>query len=182
MERYNSDKPDLRQDKNNPDEIAFAFITDFPMFEWREEEKRFDAVHHPFTRPQSDDIGFIKNNPVDILAYQYDLACNGFEIAGGSLRSYKPEVLGAVFEVMGHTQENIRAKFGHLLEAFEYGVPPHGGIAHGLDRFIAILVGAESIRDVIAFPKTGDGRDLMIGAPDAVEEAQLKELHIKIAK
>ncbi|KKS26139.1 MAG: Aspartyl-tRNA synthetase [Parcubacteria group bacterium GW2011_GWC2_42_6] len=182
MEKYNSDKPDLRQDKNNPNEIAFAFIIDFPMFEWREEEKRFDAVHHPFTRPQSDDINFIKNNPADIPAYQYDLACNGYEIAGGSLRSYKPEVLGAVFEVMGHTKENIRAKFGHLLEAFEYGVPPHGGIAHGLDRFIAILAGAESIRDVIAFPKTGDGRDLMMAAPDTVEEAQLKELHIKIVK
>ncbi len=182
MEKYGSDKPDLRKDKNNPDELAFAFIVDFPMFEWKKEEKRWDAVHHPFTRPQTEDIKEIKKNPDKILAYQYDFVLNGYEIGGGSLRTYKPEILEAVFEVMGHKKQDIRKKFGHLFEAFEYGVPPHGGIAPGIDRFVAILCNEPNIREVIAFPKTGDGRDLMMGAPSEVEEKQLKELHIKTIK
>lgn len=182
MEKYNSDKPDLRKNKKDPDELAFAFIVDFPMFEWRTEEKRWDAVHHPFTRPQNEDIDQIKKNPDKILAYQYDFILNGCEIGGGSLRSYKPEVLETVFEVMGHKKAEIRQKFGHLLEAFEYGVPPHGGIAPGIDRFVMILANEPSIREVIAFPKTGDGRDLMMDAPSEVEEKQLKELKIKTTK
>jgi len=180
MEKYKSDKPDLRRNKSNPDELAFAFIVDFPMFEWKKEEKRWDAVHHPFTRPQTENIAEIKKNPEKILACQYDFVLNGYEIGGGSLRTYKPEVLETVFEVMGHEKQDIRQKFGHLLEAFEYGVPPHGGIAPGIDRFLMILANEPSIREVIAFPKTGDGRDLMMGAPSAVEENQLKELKIKI--
>jgi aspartyl-tRNA synthetase len=124
----------------------------------------------------------IKKAPGKILAFQYDMALNGFEIGGGSLRTYKPDVLEATFEIMGHTKENIQRKFGHLLEAFEYGVPPHGGIAMGLDRFFAILNNEPSIREVIAFPKTGDGRDLMMGAPIEVDEEQLKELKIQIKK
>ncbi|HXK31952.1 MAG TPA: amino acid--tRNA ligase-related protein, partial [Candidatus Paceibacterota bacterium] len=182
MEKYKSDKPDLRKDKNNPDELAFAFVVDFPMFEWKKEEKRWDAVHHPFTRPQTEDIKELKKNPKDILAHQYDFVLNGYEIGGGSLRSYKPEILEAVFEVMGHKKQDIRKKFGHLLEAFEYGVPPHGGIASGLDRFVSILCNEPNIREVIAFPKTGDNRDLMMDAPSEVEKAQLKELHIEIKK
>jgi len=189
MEKYKSDKPDLRRDKSNPDELAFAFVVDFPMFEWKKEDPstssgqgkgRWDAVHHPFTRPQTENIAEIKKNPEKILAYQYDFILNGYEIGGGSLRTYKPEVLEAVFEVMGHKKQDIRQKFGHLLEAFEYGVPPHGGIAPGIDRFLMILANESSIREVIAFPKTGDGRDLMMNAPSAVEESQLKELKIKI--
>ncbi len=179
MTKYQSDKPDLRKDKNNPEELAFGFIVNFPMFEWQKEEKRWDAVHHPFTRPQTEDIKEIKNNPDKILAFQYDLVCNGLEIGGGSLRSYKPEILEAVFEVMGHSREEIKKQFGHLLEAFSFGVPPHGGIALGLDRLLAILLNEPNIREVIAFPKTGDGRDLMMGAPSEIKPSQLKELHLK---
>ena len=145
-------------------------------------EGRWDAVHHPFTRPQTDDVEELKEAPDKILAYQYDLALNGNEIGGGSLRTYQPEVLEATFEIMGHSKENIKNKFGHLLEAFEYGVPPHGGIAMGLDRLFAILLNEPSIREVIAFPKTGDGRDLMMDSPAEVDEKQLKELKIKLSK
>jgi aspartyl-tRNA synthetase len=180
IKNYQSDKPDLRNNKNNPDELAFCFIVDFPMFEWKKEENRWDAVHHPFTRPQSSTIDEIKNHPEKILAHQYDLVLNGYEIGGGSLRTYQPEILEAVFEVMGHKKEDIRKKFGHLLTAFEYGVPPHGGIAPGIDRFLAIILNEANIREVIAFPKTGDNRDLMMDAPSEVEESQLKEVHIKI--
>lgn len=182
MEKYNSDKPDIREDKKNPNELAFLFIVDFPMFEWKKEEKRWDAVHHPFTRPQTENIEEIKKNPEKILAHQYDLVLNGFEIGGGSLRSYRPEVLETVFEVMGHTKKEIREKFGHLLEAFEYGVPPHGGIAPGIDRFLAIILNEPNIREVISFPKTGDGRDLMMDSPSEVSKAQLEELHLKIKR
>lgn len=182
MERYGTDKPDLRKNKNNPDELAFAFIVDFPMFEWRKEEKRWDAVHHPFTRPKTDDIKELKKNPGKILAYQYDFVLNGQEIGGGSLRSYKPEILEAVFEVMGHKKGEAKKKFRHLFEAFEYGVPPHGGIAPGIDRFVALLCNEPNIREVIAFPKTGDNRDLMMDIPSEVEESQLKELHIETVK
>ena len=182
MKRYNSDKPDLRKNKKNQDELAFAFIVDFPMFIWSKQEKRWDAVHHPFTRPQERDIAKIKREPRKILAYQYDFVLNGYEIGGGSLRSYKPEVLETVFEVMGHKKEEIKKKFGYLLRAFEYGVPPHGGIAPGIDRFLAILLKEPNIREVIAFPKTGDNQDLMMQAPSEITEEQLKELHIKISK
>ena len=182
MEKYGSDRPDLRKDKKDQDELAFAFIIDFPMFEWSEEEKRWKSVHHPFTRPQTEDIAEIKNNPEKILAYQYDLVLNGYEIGGGSLRSYKKEMLEAVFEVMGHTKSEIKEKFGHLLEAFDYGVPPHGGIALGLDRLVSLLLNEPNIREVIAFPKTGDSRDLMMNAPSEVSKEQLKELCLEIKK
>jgi len=182
MKKYKTDKPDLRNNKNNPAELAFAFIVDFPMFEWKKEEKRFEAMHHPFTRPQTDDIKEIKKNPEKILAQQYDFILNGYEIGGGSLRSYRPEVLEAVFETMGHKKQEIKKKFGHLLEAFEYGVPPHGGIAPGIDRFLAIILNEPNIREVIAFSKTGDNRDLMMDVPSQVEPTQLQELQIKIRK
>jgi len=182
IEKYNSDKPDLRKDKNNPDELAFAFVNNFLMFEWREEEKRFDAVHHPFTRPKIENIEELKKDPSKILAYQYDFVLNGYEVGGGSLRSYKPEILEAVFEIMGHSKEQIKNKFGHLLEAFSCGVPDHGGIAIGLDRIMMVLQNEPNIREVIAFPKTGDGRDLMMQAPTAVEQAQLEELGLEIKK
>jgi len=182
MEKYSSDKPDLRNNKNNPDELAFSFIVDFPMFEWKKEEKRWDAVHHPFTMPQTEDVKEIKKNPQKVLAFQYDLVLNGEEVGGGSLRSYRSETLQAVFEVMGHNKEAIKKQFGHLLKAFEYGVPPHGGIAVGFDRFLSILVNEKNIREVIAFPKTGDNRDLMMEAPSDISESQLKELSLRINK
>jgi len=182
MEKYKSDKPDLRKNKESKEELAFAFIVDFPMFEWKETEKRWDAMHHPFTRPQTEDVKKIKKEPQNILAFQYDFVLNGYEIGGGSLRTFKPEVLETVFEVLGHTKKEARKKFSHLFEAFEYGVPPHGGIAPGLDRFLAIVLNEPNIREVIAFPKTGDSRDLMMDIPAPVAKEQLKELHIKIEK
>jgi len=182
IKKYKSDKPDLRKGKKDSDELSFAFIMDFPMFEWKEKERRWDVVHHPFTKPQTEDIKEIRQNPDKILAFQYDFVLNGQEIGGGSLRTYKPEILEAVFEVMGHKKQDLKKKFGHLFEAFEYGVPPHGGIASGIDRFLAILLGESSIREVIAFPKTGDNRDLMMDVPSEVSEEQLKELHIKVMK
>lgn len=183
MEKYGTDKPDLRENKDDPNELAFAFIVDFPMFEWKAQEKRWDAVHHPFTRPKVKDAEELrKTAQKDVLAYQYDFVCNGYEIGGGSIRTHDVELLAAVFEMMGHSREDVEKKFGHLLEAFRYGVPPHGGIAPGIDRFIMVLTGEPNIREVIAFPKTGDGRDLMMDSPAELEVEQLKELHIKLEK
>ncbi len=186
MEKYDSDRPDLRKDKKDPNELAFAFIVDFPAFEWKEQEKRWDAVHHPFTQPKVKDVqefkSAFKEDPSKILAYQYDLVLNGYEIGGGSVRIHNPALLQAVFEAMGNKPEDVRSKFGHMLEAFEYGVPPHGGIAPGLDRFVMILQNEPNIREVVAFPKTGDGRDLMMDAPSEVEKEQLEELRLRVKK
>jgi aspartyl-tRNA synthetase len=182
IENFQSDRPDLRKNKEDKEELAFGWVLDFPMFEWKEKEKRWDTVHHPFTRPKTEDIEKIKKEPEKILAFQYDLVLNGQELGGGSLRSYKPEILEAVFEVLGHKKKEIKEKFGHLLEAFKYGVPPHGGIALGLDRVLAVILGEKNIREVIAFPKTGDSRDLMMNAPSEVTKEQLEELHLKIVK
>ncbi|MEK7510032.1 MAG: aspartate--tRNA ligase [Patescibacteria group bacterium] len=182
MEKWGSDKPDLREHKDDPNELAFTFIVDFPLFEWKEKEQRWDAVHHPFTRPQIEDIEEIKKDPGGMFSHQYDLALNGYEVAGGSLRIYQPELLEGIFELMGNKKEEIQKKFGHLLESFTYGVPPHGGIASGLDRLFAILLREPTIREVIAFPKTGDSRDLMMDTPSEVSKEQLKELHLMIEK
>lgn len=182
LKKYNSDKPDLRKKKDDPDELAFCFVTDFPMFEWKVKEKKWGAQHHPFTKPQTEDIEEIKKNPERILAFQYDFVLNGVEIGGGSLRTTNLEILLAVFEVLGYRKDEIKKQFGHLLEAFQYGVPPHGGIAPGIDRFLAVLLKEPNIREVIAFPKTGDNRDLMMDAPSEVSKEQLKELRIKLIK
>jgi len=179
-EKHGSDCPDFRKDKNNKNELSFLWVTDFPMFTWSENEKRWDAEHHPFTRPKEKDPVKIKENPESVSAFQYDLVLNGQEIGGGSLRSYKPEILEVVFEVMGHKKKDIYAKFGHLLEAFCYGVPPHGGIAIGFDRFLSIILNEENIREVIAFPKTGDSKDSMMDSPSPIDPSQIKELGIKI--
>ena len=187
MEKYHSDRPDLRTNKKDSNELAFAFVVDFPLFEWKETENRWDAVHHPFTRPQflpgettNQVIARIKKDPGKMIAQQYDVVLNGLEIGGGSLRIHEAQLLEAIFEIMGHQPKEIADKFGHLMEAFSYGVPPHGGIALGLDRILMILTNEPSIREVIAFPKTGDGRDLMMHAPAEVDKEQLKELHLKI--
>ena len=189
IEKYKSDKPDLRNDKNDPNELAFAFVVGFPLFEFKKEEKKWGAVHHPFTRPKFEKdetieqlIERIKKDPGKSFADQYDFVLNGCEIGGGSLRIYEPKLLETIFEILGHKKEDIAEKFGHLLKAFKYGVPPHGGIALGLDRIIMILQDEPSIREVIAFPKTGDGKDLMMNAPAEVDEKQLKDLHIKTLK
>lgn len=180
ISEYKSDKPDLRNNINNPDELAFAFIVDFPMFEYSQDEKKWKAMHHPFTRPKTEKIEEIKKNPSKILAHQYDLVLNGYEIGGGSLRIYNPNMLEAVFEILGHKKEEIKDKFGHLLEAFKFGPPPHGGIALGLDRLMAILMNEPNIREVIAFPKTSDSKDLMMNCPSEVSKSQLLDVQIKI--
>lgn len=182
MKKYGSDKPDLRKNKSNPNELAFCFVVNFPMFEWHEKEKRWGAQHHPFTLPQTDNIKEIKTHPEKILAYQYDFVLNGYEIGGGSLRTTNSDVLLAVFQVLGHKRGEIKKQFSHYFEAFSYGVPPHGGIAAGIDRFLAVVLNEPNIREVMAFPKTGDNRDLMMGAPLEPTKEQLKELHIKIIK
>jgi aspartyl-tRNA synthetase len=183
MDKYDSDKPDIRDNKNDPNELAFLFVVDFPMFEWKEKEDRWDATHHPFTMPNVENAeDFWKKfneNPGEILAQQYDFVLNGYEIGGGSIRIHDPELLFAVFEAMKNDPQDIKDKFGHLLEAFEYGVPNHGGFACGLDRFIMIMQEEPSIREVFAFAKTGDGKDLLMNSPSGASEEQLKELHIK---
>ncbi|MCX6785739.1 MAG: aspartate--tRNA ligase [Candidatus Komeilibacteria bacterium] len=187
MKKYKSDKPDLRKDKNNPDEFAFVWVTDFPMFEYKEGDKRWGATHHPFTAINPEDFKLLEkvkthhNASLEkIRAWQYDLVLNGSEIAGGSIRTHDPKILHKVFEILGHSDKEIQAKFGHLLEAFKYGVPPHGGIAFGLDRLVAILCGETSIREVMAFPKTSDNRDPLMDSPSEVEKEQLEELGITI--
>jgi len=182
MEKYKSDKPDIRKNKKDVDELAFCFIVDFPMFEWHEKEKEWGAQHHPFTKPQTENIVEIKKNPEKVLAFQYDFVLNGCEIGGGSIRTTNLDVLLAVFEVLGHKPQEIEKQFHHYFEAFSYGIPPHGGIAPGIDRFLATALGEPNIREVIAFPKTGDNRDLMMNLPSEVSKEQLKELCIKIEK
>jgi aspartyl-tRNA synthetase len=180
VEKYGCDKPDLRIDKNDPNELAFCFVVDFPMFEWLSGEKKWGAMHHPFTRPQSDDPREIKNNPKAILGYQHDFVLNGFEIGGGSIRNTNMDTFLAVFEVTGHSEAQVREQFKHYFEAFSYGVPPHGGFAPGIDRFLSVVLNEPNIREVMAFPKTGDNRDLMLGSPAEIEAEKLKELHIRL--
>ena len=182
--QYGSDKPDIRKDKNDPNELAFLFVIDFPAFEWKETEKRWDATHHPFTKPRVDSAEEFwkefKKDPGKILADQYDFVLNGYEIGGGSMRIHDPELLKSIFEALGNDPKDIEEQFGHMLEAFQYGVPPHGGIAPGIDRLVMILQNEPNIREVIAFPKTGDGRDPMMNSPSELTKKQLKELHIKV--
>ncbi len=154
--------------------INLLWVTDFPMFEWNAEEKRLEALHHPFTAPHPDDVGDLKS----ARAQAYDLVLNGYEVGGGSRRIYQREIQEKVFETIGLSKEEAYNKFGFLLEAFEYGTPPHGGIAYGLDRLVMLLAGEESIRDVIAFPKTQQASCLLTNAPSGVDEKQLKELHV----
>ncbi len=161
--------------------MAFAWVVDFPMFAWNEEEQKWDAEHHPFTMPQLDDLPKFETNPGDILSDAYDMVCNGYELASGSIRIHRSDIQLKVFQLLGLSGDQIEQKFGHMLEAFEYGAPPHGGMAPGIDRLIMLLADEPNIREVIAFPKNQTGRDVMADAPSEVEPKQLKELHIKIA-
>jgi len=183
MEKYKTDRPDLRNDKTDPNLLAFCWVVDFPFFE-KDDEKKWTFTHNPFSAAKKEFAEDLmqKKNIENILTTQYDIALNGFEIGGGSIRNHKPEALEKVFEIMGYKKDIIYEKFGHMMEAFKFGTPPHGGIAWGLERLIAILRNEPNIREVIAFPKTGDGRDLMMQAPSEVDNKQLKELHIKIEK
>lgn len=158
------------------------WIIDFPLFEWSDDEQRLMATHHPFTMPNPDDIPLLDAHPEQVRAKAYDFVCNGIEVGGGSLRIHDTKLQEKMFEVLGFTPERAEAQFGFLMNAFKYGAPPHAGLAFGLDRFVSILAGLDSIRDCIAFPKNNNGRDVMLDAPSALEPKQLEELKIKIDK
>ena len=183
IEKHGSDKPDLRADKNNQNELAFAWIIDFPMFE-KNEEGKIQAAHHPFCSINEDDAAkFMKGEDLfNIRANSYDLVLNGYELSSGSIRIHKSDMQKKVFELLNISEEEQQKKFTHMLQAFKYGAPPHGGFAPGIDRIAMILMGEPNIREVIAFPKTGEGRDLMMNAPSEPNPQQLKELGIKLAE
>ncbi|MCO6564749.1 MAG: aspartate--tRNA ligase [Apibacter sp.] len=166
----------------NPDVYAPLWVVDFPLLEWDEEENRYVAMHHPFTSPKPEDIPLLDTNPGEVRANAYDLVLNGNEIGGGSVRIYNKELQGKMLSLLGFSQEEAEAQFGFLMNAFKFGAPPHGGIAFGFDRLVAILGGQEVIRDYIAFPKNNSGRDVMIDTPSYIHEQQLEELNIKITK
>ena len=170
----------LRLGLADADTMHFAFITDFPLVEWSPEEKRWDASHHAFCMPKAGYEKFLKDDPGKVIAQSYDLVCNGLEMASGSIRIHDRKMQEDVFAVLGYTKDEVSERFAQILDAFEYGAPPHGGIAPGIDRLVMVLMGKESIRDVIAFPKTQSQMDPLFGAPSMVEEGQLEELHLEV--
>jgi aspartyl-tRNA synthetase len=165
----------------NKDTFACLWVVDFPLLEWNEEDGRYYATHHPFTSPKPEDIHLLYSNPGAVRANAYDMVINGVEIGGGSIRIHDKALQNQMFSVLGFTDEQAQAQFGFLMDAFRYGAPPHGGIAYGLDRWVALFAGLDSIRDCIAFPKNTSGRDVMIDAPSAIGQAQLDELHLSIS-
>ncbi|MEK7614716.1 MAG: amino acid--tRNA ligase-related protein, partial [Patescibacteria group bacterium] len=183
MERYGTDKPDLRNDKDDKDELAFVWIIDFPMFE-KTESGEIQAAHHPFCAINPEDKDkFMKGEDIfSIRANSYDLVLNGYELSSGSIRIHNDTEQKRVFELLNIGEEEQQLKFGHMLEAFKYGAPPHGGFAPGIDRIVMLLEGEPNIREVIAFPKTGEGKDLTMNAPAEIDDKQLKELGISIKK
>ena len=175
MKKYKSDKPDIRK---SGEKFAFVWIVDFPLFEYSEEEKKLVAAHHPFCMPS--DLNKLEKEPLKVRARTYDLVLNGVELLSGSIRIHAPKIQKIVFKLLEISDKEAKEKFGFLLEALSYGAPPHGGFAIGLDRLIQILIGAPSIREVIAFPKNKEAKDVMLDAPSPVSEKQLKEIHIKL--
>ena len=164
----------------DPELFAFAFIQIFPLLRWDEETKRWDSEHHPFTAPWDEDVPLLDSAPQKVRAKHYDVVCNGYEIGGGSIRIHTEELQRKVFRLLGYSDEEIDSRFGHMLEAFQYGAPPHGGIALGLDRIVMLMAGEETIREVIAFPKNQSAADLTFDAPSSVSEEQLAELHLRL--
>lgn len=188
MKKYKTDKPDLRKNKNDKDELAFTWIINFPLFVKQTKEDFFHGSgksiapsHHMFTSPKEEDIKYLDKNPLKARSYQHDLVLNGFEIGGGSVRIHNWELQNKIFDLIGFTKEQ-KAQFEHLERAFKYGVPPHGGIASGIDRLISILLNENNIKEIIAFPLTGEARDPLTGAPSEVTQKQLKEVSIDIIK
>jgi len=186
IKKYKSDKPDLRKDTKDKNELSFTWIIDFPLFVKQTKEDFFHGAgnklapsHHMFTAPKKEDIKYLDSKPDKVKSYQYDLVLNGYEVGGGSIRIHEPELQKNIFNIIGFDKKD-KKMFEHILRAFEYGVPPHGGIAPGLDRLLSVILGEPNLREVIAFPLTGDGRDPMMGAPSEVKEKQLKELGLKI--
>ncbi|MDF1513709.1 MAG: aspartate--tRNA ligase [Anaerolineae bacterium] len=167
-------------DLAEPGTMAFAWVLDFPMFKFNADTRQWEAEHHPFTSPKAADLPGMEQDPGKVRADCYDLVCNGWELGSGSLRIYRSDVQMRVFQLLGYTPAEVEERFGHLLEAFSYGAPPHGGFAVGIDRLVALLAGTDTIRDVIAFPKTGSAKDLMMQAPAVVSKAQLDQVHIQL--
>ena len=165
------------RDKNK---FALLWVVDFPMFEWSDEENRLMAMHHPFTHPKDEDIPLLDTNPEAVRADAYDMVCNGIEVGGGSIRIHDAQLQDKMFEILGFTPERAQEQFGFLMNAFKYGAPPHGGLAYGLDRWVSIFAGLDSIRDCIAFPKNNSGRDVMLDAPSVLDPKQLDELNLKV--
>jgi aspartyl-tRNA synthetase len=188
MEKYGTDRPDIRENKEDPNLLAFCWVIDFPFFEQTDSDpltghKGWTFTHNPFSAPKPEHMEWLMEGKEgkhigEILTTQYDVALNGFEIGGGSIRNHDPEALKKVLEIMGYSDEQILNNFGHMIKAFSFGAPPHGGIAWGLDRFVTLLQNESSIREVIAFAKTGEGKDLMMDSPSGISTKQLKELHI----
>jgi len=181
MDKYKTDKPDLRKNPGNKNELAFCFIIDWPLFQ-KTKEREITSSHHPFTAPKDQDIPLLDQDPMKARSWQHDFILNGFEIGGGSIRITDPKIQEKVFEILGHNKKEIQQKFGHLLEAFQYGVPPHGGIAPGIDRFLMAALGEPSIREVMAFPAISSGKTAVMNAPSELTKEQLKELHLKIVE
>ncbi len=169
-----------RLELTSDDAYSPVWILNFPLMEWDEEEKRYFALHHPFTSPISEDVGKLDTDPASVKANAYDLVINGVELGGGSIRIHKRDLQQQVFECLGMDKKEVEEKFGFLLTAFDYGAPPHGGIAFGFDRICALFGGTESIRDYIAFPKNNAGKDVMINTPSKIDQMQLKGLHLSI--
>lgn len=178
--KYKSDKPDLRKELNT--DFAFVWVNDFPLFKYNQEEKRWESEHHPFTAPAPEDIELLDKTPDKVKSRSYDLVLNGTELGSGSIRIHNQELQEKIFKIIGIDKESAIKRFGFLLEAFQYGAPPHGGVAYGIDRLLAILAGEESIRETIAFPKTSIASCPLTDAPSQVDEKQLKELHLGILK
>lgn len=164
----------------HPNRLVFAFIQDYPLFEWNPDRQGWDSMHHPFTAPHDEDIPLLDSDPGQVRAKHYDFVCNGYELSSGSIRIHSSALQLKIFKMLGYDEDNIREQFSHLLEALDFGAPPHGGIAPGIDRFLMLLAGEDNIREVIAFPKTKTAADLMTNSPDIVAEEQLQELHLAI--